>query len=109
MLLAAGVVQFARAQSSVTGAIAGTTLTVSAVASGTLNIDDVISGSGVTPGTFITGLGTGTGGVGTYTLSVSQTVASTAITVYGGIETKWSVMSNAAAGELMKISSWPLG
>jgi hypothetical protein len=30
-------------------------------------------------------------------------------TVAGAVETKWYVMSAAAPGELMKISSWPLG
>ncbi|KVS50690.1 hypothetical protein WK39_27915 [Burkholderia cepacia] len=30
-------------------------------------------------------------------------------TVAGTVETKWFVMSAAAPGELMKISSWPLG
>lgn len=64
----------------VTGAIATTTLTVSAVTSGSLAVGDIISGTGVTAGTTITALGTGTGGVGTYTVSVSQTVASTTIT-----------------------------
>ncbi|MDR3373159.1 MAG: DUF2793 domain-containing protein [Ancalomicrobiaceae bacterium] len=66
-----------------TGAISGTTLTVSAVASGTLQVGQVLSGSGVTAGTTITALGTGTGGTGTYTVSASQTVASTTITVAG--------------------------
>lgn len=65
-----------------TGSITGTTLTVSAVSSGTLAIGQLITGTGVSaspPGssaTFITALGTGTGGVGTYTVSVSQTVSS---------------------------------
>lgn len=64
----------------VTGSISGTTLTVSALASGALEIGATISGSGVTAGTTITAYGTGNGGVGTYTVSASQTVASTAIT-----------------------------
>jgi microcystin-dependent protein len=63
-----------------TGSISGTTLTVSAVASGYVFVGQKISGSGVTAGTFITALGTGTGGVGTYTVSVSQTASSTTIT-----------------------------
>lgn len=63
----------------VTGEISGTTLTVSAVASGTLAVGQELTGSGVTAGTRITALGTGTGGTGTYTVSASQTVASTAI------------------------------
>lgn len=64
----------------VTGSISGTTLTVSAVASGTLSIGVVLSGTGVMVGTTITALGTGTGGTGTYTVSASQTVSSTTIT-----------------------------
>jgi hypothetical protein len=63
----------------VTGAIAGTTLTVSAVTSGTLKIGQTIEGSSVTDGTIITAFGTGSGGAGTYTVSASQTVSSTTI------------------------------
>lgn len=66
------------AAASFTASIAGTTMTVSAVASGTLAVGQVVLGAGVAPGTTITALGTGTGGTGTYTISVSQTVASTA-------------------------------
>jgi len=65
----------------VTGSITGTTLTVSAVASGTLFVGQTIQGTGVTALTIITALGTGSGGVGTYTVSTSQTVSST--TLYG--------------------------
>jgi hypothetical protein len=64
----------------VTGAISGTTLTVSAVTSGVLSVGQTISGSGVTAGTTITALGTGEGGTGTYTVSESQTASSTTIT-----------------------------
>jgi hypothetical protein len=71
----------------VTGAISGTTLTVSAVTSGTLSIGVVLSGTGVTVGTTITALGTGTGGVGTYTVSASQTVSSTTITASNSLGT----------------------
>jgi hypothetical protein len=65
---------------SFTGEIASTTLTVSAVTTGTLLLGMQISGTGVTAGTRITDFGTGSGGTGTYTVSVDQTVASTAIT-----------------------------
>ncbi|MER8478448.1 hypothetical protein [Mesorhizobium sp. M1163] len=67
----------------VTGSIAGTTLTVSAVAAGVIAVGQQISGSGVTAGTTITALGTGSGGTGTYTVSASQTVSSTTISAYG--------------------------
>ena len=67
----------------VTAAIAGTTMTVSAVTSGSLFVGQVLSGGGVTAATTITALGTGTGGAGTYTVSATQTVASTAVTATG--------------------------
>lgn len=70
-----------KATASVTGAISGTTLTVSAVGggSGPLVVGMTISGTGVTAATKITALGTGTGGTGTYTVDTSQTASSTAI------------------------------
>lgn len=63
-----------------TGSIAATTLTVTAVTTGTLYVGAVITGTGITAGTTITALGTGTGGVGNYTVSPSQSVGSTNIT-----------------------------
>ncbi|WP_267550396.1 baseplate J/gp47 family protein [Rhizobium rhizogenes] len=64
------------ASASFTGAVSGTTLTVSAVASGTLAVGQTISDTtgNLVIGTTITALGTGTGGTGTYTVSNSQTV-----------------------------------
>jgi hypothetical protein len=65
----------------VTGSIAGTVLTVTAVTSGVLFPQAVLTGTGVTTGTTIVTQLTGTyGGVGTYTVSTSQTAASTTIT-----------------------------
>lgn len=77
-----GVIETTPPNVSVTGAIATTTLTVSAVAAGSapLAVGQIIAGANVTPGTRITALGTGTGGTGTYTVSVSQTAASATIT-----------------------------
>jgi hypothetical protein len=74
--------QYVTAGAVFTGAIAGggTSLNVTAVASGVLQVGMLITGTGVTAGTTITALGTGTGGTGTYTVSVAQTVASTSIT-----------------------------
>jgi hypothetical protein len=64
-----------------TGAISGTTLTITGTTgAGVLVVGSIISGSGVTAGTFVSAFGTGTGTTGTYTVSVSQTVSSTAIT-----------------------------
>lgn len=72
------------ATASFTGSISGTTLTVTAVSSPTTNpiyVGMAISGTGITAGTVISALQNvgGNGGVGTYTVSVSQTVASTTI------------------------------
>lgn len=66
---------------SLTGAISGTTLTVSTVASGTLQAGQTVAGAGVLAGTSIIAQLTGTtGGVGTYTVSRAQTIASEAMT-----------------------------
>jgi len=59
---------------------AGTVMTVSAITSGTIYLGMQITGTGVTAGTRITAFGTGSGGVGTYTVSISQEATSTTIT-----------------------------
>ncbi len=59
-----------------TGSISGTTLTVTAITSGRLRIGHELSGEGAAAGTRITAFGTGTGGVGTYTIGVSPSVDS---------------------------------
>jgi len=58
-----------------TGSISGTTLTVDSVSSGTLAVGQVVFGLGVTQETIITALGTGTGGIGNYTVNISQSIA----------------------------------
>lgn len=64
------------------GSISGNTLTVTSVSGGTIAVGQVLNGTGgangtgVTEGTTITGLASGTGGVGTYNVSNSQTVLS---------------------------------
>jgi len=59
-----------------TASISGTTLDVTAVASGVISVGQRVYATGVTTGTFITALVTGAGGVGTYTVNNSQTVSS---------------------------------
>ena len=72
------------ATGSFTGVIATTTLTASAV-TGTIMPGATLTGTGVTTGTTIVSQLTGpTGGAGTYQVSASQTVASTAMTTSGG-------------------------
>jgi hypothetical protein len=67
--------------SSFTGSIAGTTLTAGVPAYGTIQVGDPVTGTGITAGTYVSALGSGTGGAGTYTVSASQTVASTTMTI----------------------------
>lgn len=64
----------------VTGSISGTTLTITSVTAGSLQVGSVLEGTGILPGTTITELGTGTGGIGTYTVNISQIVVSTSLT-----------------------------
>lgn len=72
---------FTHAQASVTASILSTVMTVTVAGSGTLYPGNTINGTGVSVGTVILSQLTGTtGGVGTYLVSTSQTVASTTIT-----------------------------
>jgi len=66
-----------------------TTLTVSAVSSGTIYLGMTITGAGVPSGTLITAFGTGTGTTGTYTVSTSGTISSEAMT--GSVASKITV------------------
>ena len=59
-----------------TGSISGTTLTVTSIVAGALSIGSTITGTGVPSNTKITANGTGTGGIGTYTVNTTSTVAS---------------------------------
>ena len=67
---------------SFTGTISGTTLTVSAIGSGTISVGMVITGGTIAGNTYITQIGTVVNGIGTYTVSPSQTVG-TATTISG--------------------------
>lgn len=81
----ASAVGFTPTNAVVTGSIATTVLTVTAVTSGTLLQGQVLSGSGITAGTRIVSFGTGTGGIGTYNVDISQTVSSTTINAVDNI------------------------
>ena len=87
---------------TVTASIATTTMTVSAVAGGTIRVGQTISGTGVAAGTYITGFISGTGGTGTYSVSVSQTVSSTTISCAGEVIVAnnwiWQVTSPGTSG-----------
>jgi hypothetical protein len=65
---------------TIVGSISGTALTVTAVTSGTPAIGQIVSGPGMMPGTTITA-----GTSSPYTVSISQTVASTTLQL-GGVQ-----------------------
>jgi len=89
--------------SSFTGSISGTTLTVSALGSGTIGVNQVLTGGSVASGTTITGFVSGTfGGVGVYTVSVTQTLSSTSLT---GTLSAISVASTGGAATTALTSS----
>jgi hypothetical protein len=99
-------VSVSQAVSSEAMTASGGVLTVTAVGSGALAVGDAITGSGVTAGTYVSGLITGNGGAGTYAVNIGQTVASETISVIAGTETKWVASSIGAPGELVKMTTW---
>lgn len=89
------------------GSISGTTLTVTSMKSGTIAAGQSLFGVGVTAETVITALGTGTGGVGTYTVNLSQSISSktlnsaaVAATFTGSMSAKTLTVSAVASGTL---------
>jgi len=60
--------------------ISGTTLVVSTVLTGVLQVGDILLGGGIAAGTQITAFVNGSGGTGTYTVSISQTVTLSTVT-----------------------------
>lgn len=94
----------APASASITAAQSGTTLTVSAVASGSLSVGDLVTQASGSPA-YITAQLTGiAGSTGTYTLSVSQTVTSGSATATSYIATDFVCTQAAAIGELAVMS-----
>ena len=68
-----------------TGAIDGTELTVFTVSSGTIQNGMVIRGTNIVPGTTIVNTGTANGGVGIYTLNISNNITGAVITGWIGV------------------------
>lgn len=100
---------------SITGGIAGTTLTVTAVASGTLYPGATVSGSGVNSGTVIVSQSSGTiGGAGTYVVSVPSSVTpGTALTattnvVLNSADSMNRLRSTGSGVTLIKQNAWSL-
>jgi HK97 family phage major capsid protein len=81
----------------VTGVIAASVLTVTAVTSGVIRVGQILSGTGVAAGTYISSLGTGTGGTGTYNVIGDTTASSTTITAVGNPWGYYPINNNNAA------------
>jgi hypothetical protein len=88
--------------SSFTGSISGTTLTVTLLSTGALAVGQIITGVGVVSNTVIKSQDSGTaGGVGTYTVSFTQTVGSQAMTAAAtNSYTTQNIVCAAAMGRL---------
>ena len=98
-------------QSAASTTVSGTygLLTIG-TATGTFVVGDILTGTNVVTDTAITANVTGTGGTGgTMVVSNNTVVSSTTITASAAIETKWSAMSSAVVGALVKISDHALG
>jgi hypothetical protein len=102
------------AVATVTGSIAATTLSVSAVSTGVLYPGATLTGTGITAGTVIVAQVTGTpGGQGTYTVSTAQAVGSTTVTattnlVLTSADSMNRLRSNGSGVTLVKRNSYTL-
>jgi hypothetical protein len=87
-----------------TGSISGTTLTITVATSGSLAIGSVIT-TGAAAGTTIVAFLTGTGGTGTYQVSISQTVGSTTIAVAASTTVTFGVTAHGClVGDYITVS-----
>lgn len=90
-----------------TGSMSGTTLTVTALLSGSPIVNGLfVDGTSVTDGTYITGFGTGNGGVGTYTINQSVTATSTSMTAHNNIPLDNPSPMDLGVGPLGRIYVW---
>lgn len=95
------------ASATFTGSITTTTLTVTAMLSGdSLFVGQYIDGTGVTNGTYITAFVSGTGGVGTYTVSASQTAGSTTMYANGNALLGDPAPMDLGVGPLGRVYVW---
>lgn len=95
--------EFQSGGASFHGQISGSTLTVTEMISGTIYLDQSVTGLGVIPG-LIMEFGSGTGGTGTYTLEGdTQTVASEVMNAGGNFATfditSWTLASVSIGGD----------
>ena len=90
-----------------TGSIATTTLTVTALLTGSpIVLGMYIDGASVTDGSYITAFVTGSGGTGTYTVSASSTASSTTITAHANVTLDNPAPMELGVGPLGRIYVW---
>jgi hypothetical protein len=95
--------------STFTGSIATTTLTVTEMLTGSpIVLGMYIDGTSVTDGSYITAFVTGTGGVGTYTVSASSTASSTTITAHTNVPLDNPSPMSLGIGPLGRIYVWDI-
>lgn len=95
--------------STFTGSVATTTLTVTAMLTGSpIVLGMYIDGTSITDGSYITGFGTGSGGVGTYTVSASSTATSTTITAHTNVPLDNPSPMSLGIGPLGRIYVWDI-
>lgn len=101
----------AASTNSFTGSISGQLLNVTALSVGTIVAGTTISGTGITGGTKITGQISGTaGGVGLYTVDISQVVVSTAIAgTYGTMTVTANSLGTLSVGQALAGGTIPAG
>ena len=95
--------------STFTGSVATTTLTVTEMLTGSpIVLGMYIDGTSVTDGSYITAFVTGTGGVGTYTVSASSTATSTTITAHTNVPLDNPSPMSLGIGPLGRIYVWDI-
>lgn len=92
-----------------TGSMSGTTLTVTALLQGAPIVAGMyVDGSSVTDGTYITALGTGAGGTGTYTINQSVTASSTTMYAHGNISLDDPSPMDLGVGPVGRVYVWDI-
>jgi hypothetical protein len=95
--------------STFTGSVASTTLTVTAMLSGSpIVLGMYIDGTSITDGSYITAFGTGNGGTGTYTVSTASTASSTTITANTNVPFDNPSPMSVGVGPLGRIYVWDI-
>lgn len=80
------------------GYISGTTLTVTAMSYGTIAVGQKLSGIGVAANTYITSFGSGSGGTGTYNVSLISNTSTEVITSSVYVDSTLSTPNNGGFG-----------